>query len=264
METKVNGLAVYTWGKPAAPPLLMIHGFPYSSSMWRNQVEALGRSHHCVAYDIRGLGKSEVGDGQYTMESLADDLFAVMDALRLDQPVACGLSMGGYTVLRAAEREPERFRGLILCDTRSEADTDAARIRRAELIKAINAGDMESFAAGMAAATFTPDAANRIPDIYQAALQEIESQPPLGVKGCLLAMASRTDTTAFLARIRVPVLLIVGEKDGLTPVVEMQAMQQRIAGSRLEVVPNAGHMAPLENPGAVTQAIEDFLGSITS
>lgn len=259
METKVNGLAVFTWGEPSAPPLLMIHGFPYSSGMWRNQVEALQGSHHCVAYDIRGLGKSEVGDGQYTLESLVDDLFAVLDALGLDRPVVCGLSMGGYTALRAAEREPERFRGLILCDTRSEADTDASRLRRAELIKAINTGGMEGFAAGMVAATFAPDAATRIPDVYEAALQEARSQSPLGVKGCLLAMASRTDTTAFLARIQVPVLLVVGEKDTLTPAAEMQAMQQRIAGSRLVVVPDAGHMAPLENPAPITSAMQEFL-----
>jgi 3-oxoadipate enol-lactonase len=260
METNVSGLAVFTYGEPSALPVVMVHGFPYSSNMWRNQVGALRESYYCVAYDTRGLGRSAPGDGQFTLEALVDDLFAVMAALDLRKPVLCGLSMGGYTALRAAEREPQRFRGLILCDTRSGADADAGRIRRAELIKKINTEGMEGFAAGMVAATFAEDAAVRIPDVYQAALAEARSQNPLGVKGCLLAMASRTDTTAFLARIRVPVLLVVGEKDSLTPVEEMRAMQQKIAGARLVVVPDAGHMAPLESPAFVTRAMQDFLG----
>lgn len=259
MEKTINGLAVFTHGDPSALPLLLVHGFPYSSRMWRNQVEALKESYHCVAYDIRGLGKSAPGEGQPTLEAMVDDLFAVMDSLHLQKPVLCGLSMGGYTALRAAERETERFRGLILCDTRSEADSDAARARRAELIQKIDAEGMERFASDMVAATFAENAPTRIPDVYEAALKEASSQNPLGVKNCLLAMASRSDTTAFLARIRFPVLLVVGEKDALTPVAEMKAMQRKIAGSQLVVVPDAGHMAPLERPEVVTGAMREFL-----
>ncbi len=259
MEKRIHGMAVYEHGNPKNQPVVLIHGFPLSAGMWQHQVQALAEQYYCVTYDLRGLGKTPPGDGQFTIEMFADDLFRVMDALKLNQPVVAGFSMGGYITLRAFEREPGRFRGLMLCDTRSEPDNDAGRLKRADAVKTINANGLEAFAAGLLPALFAEGAAQRIPEIYQKHLTQAGQQDPVGVKGCLLAMAARTDTTPSLSGIRVPTLLLVGEQDGLTPPPVMQAMADAIAGSRLAVISGAGHMAPVENPDAVTREMLSFL-----
>ena len=259
MEKYVNGIAVHEHGNRQQLPIIFIHGFPYNSKMWEQQIKRLKGQYYCVAYDIRGLGQTSPGDGLFTIEMFVDDLFAVIDSLDLGRPVIAGFSMGGYIALRAVEREPDRFRGIILCDTKSEADDDAGKLKRANAIKVINTDGMEKFVSDFVPMTFSKNAQQRIPETYNAILEQAKMESPIGVKGCLLAMASRTDTTKSLDDIRVPTLLLVGEHDALTPPAVMQAMHERIGGSQMILVPGAGHMAPLENPEVVTQGIEDFL-----
>src|SRR5262245_28830559 len=124
-------------GPPNAYPLVFIHGFPFNHTTWNPQWEALPSSRRAVRYDLRGHGQSETGDGQYTLELFVDDLMGLLDFLEISRAVLCGLSMGGYTALRAAERHPERIRGLVLCDTKSEADSNETKLKRAENLKLI-------------------------------------------------------------------------------------------------------------------------------
>ncbi len=259
MGKYVSGMAVSEHGDKQKVPLIFIHGFPYNSTMWSQQIKRLKENYYCIAYDIRGLGETPPGDGQFTMEMLVDDLFAVMDGLDLDRPVLAGFSMGGYIALRAMEREPERFRALILCDTRSGADDDAGRLKRAGAISVINRDGMDQFASDFVPMAFSANAPERIPDVYNSFLERAQAESPIGVKGCLLAMAARTDTTSTLENIRIPTLLLVGEEDGITPPEMMQQMQGQIHGAELVTVPEAGHMTPVENPEVVSQSIEEFL-----
>jgi pimeloyl-ACP methyl ester carboxylesterase len=259
MQRLIDGISARDQGDRRHPSIIFTHGFPFSSKMWQHQVAALSQSYYCVTYDVRGLGQSAPGDGQYTLEGLVDDLLSVADELKLDRPIAVGLSMGGYIALRAAEKRPESFRGLVLCDTKSAADDDAGKLARAQAIKSINRDGMSSYASYIVSRCFSSDAPDKSPRLFQEALDEVRQQNPLGVKGCLLAMAGRTDTTAFLAQIAIPTLLIVGENDLLTPPALMRSMQNKINGSELSVIPEAGHMAPVENPAAVNRALESFI-----
>lgn len=259
MGKYVNGIAVHEYGEKDKTPVVFIHGFPYNAGMWSQQIRQLKEHHYCIAYDIRGLGETPPGDGQFTMEMFVDDLFSVCDGLDLHRPVVIGFSMGGYIALRAVEREPDRFRAIVLCDTKSAADDDAGRLKRASAIRLINEEGIEQFAADFVPMTFREDAKERIPDIYNTVLEQAQTETPAGVKGCLLAMAVRTDTTHALSDIQVPTLLVVGEHDALSPPAVMRQMQEQIEGAELIVVPEAGHMAPLENPDAVTQGIVEFL-----
>src|SRR5512140_2859095 len=111
-------------------PVVFIHGFPFNRKMWQPQVDRFKDDYTLLTYDIRGHGESDPGDGQYSIELFVDDLFALLDHLGFTQVVLVGLSMGGYIALRAAERDPRRFKGLALCDTKSEADANEAKIRR--------------------------------------------------------------------------------------------------------------------------------------
>ena len=259
MGKYINDIAVSEYGDRQQVPIIFIHGFPYNSTMWEQQIKRLKEEYYCVAYDIRGLGETPPGYGQFTIEMFVDDLFAVIDGLGLDRPVITGFSMGGYITLRAVEREPDRFRGIILCDTKAEADDDAGKLKRANAIKSINTNGMETFASNFVPMTFSEDAPQRIPETYNTILEQAKAESPIGVKGSLLAMAARTDTTQSLGDIRVPTLLLVGEQDTLTPPSVMQQMHNRISGSEIILVPEAGHMAPLENPEVFTHSIEDFL-----
>jgi 3-oxoadipate enol-lactonase len=259
MEKYVKGIAVHEYGDRNKVPIIFIHGFPFNSTMWAQQIKILKEQYYCVAYDVRGMGETPPGDGQFTIEMFVDDLFAVSDGLDLEWPIVAGFSMGGYIALRAVEREPERFRALILADTKAEADDDAGRLKRANAISSINKDGVEQFVSDFVPLAFSETARQNIPETYNLFLERAQTESPIGVKGCLLAMAARTDTTGSLADIRIPTLLLVGEHDTLTPPEVMRQMQDRISGSAIVHVPKAGHMAPLENPEFVTQGIEEFL-----
>ena len=145
MNSFINNLAIYTKGEEKNLPVIFVHGFPFDHTMWDAQTAALYKNYYCITYDIRGLGKSAAGDGQYTIETFVDDLNSIIDHFKLKKPVLCGLSMGGYISLRAIERMQEKFRALILCDTKSVSDSDETKLKRAKAIQRINEGQFEGF-----------------------------------------------------------------------------------------------------------------------
>ncbi len=254
-----NNLLIVESGSKKNSPVIFVHGFPYDHLMWSKQVEFLQNSHYCISYDIRGLGKSPGGDGQFTMETLVDDLLWIVDKFKLDKPVLCGLSMGGYISLRAVERAQEKLGGLILCDTKSFPDDDTAKLKRANGIKQINKEGLAKFCEATIPNTFADSTLKERKWLYEEILHRAITYDPTGVKGCMLAMLSRTDTTSFLEKITIPTLIICGEHDKLTPPLVMKDIHNKIKNSELVIIPEAGHMAPVENPEAVNKAISDFL-----
>ena len=263
MEYTVNGLKVFTRGNKTNCPIIFIHGFPYDHRMWDKQIEVLKENFYCITYDIRGLGESYIGDGQYTMEAFVWDLFAIIDTLHIEHPVLCGLSMGGYIALRAVEKEEKRFSGLILCDTRSEDDNNEGKLKRSNAIDKINVEGLEEFVDDFVPGCFHPKADKYSPEILEEQLNIARSHNSIGVKGALIAMLSRGDTTKYLGEIKIPVLLLVGKKDTLTPPELMKKMKKKIRKSTLYQVPKAGHMSVLENPDFVNERIHRFLDKFT-
>ena len=259
MEYSINGLKVYTRGNKNNKPIIFIHGFPYDHSMWENQVDKFKDDYYCVTYDIRGLGNSYIGDGQYTMEAFVWDLYSIIDGLHIEKPILCGLSMGGYIALRAVEKEAERFDGLILCDTRSEADNNDGKIIRSSAIDKINVEGVKSFVNDFVPKCFNAKTPERMTEMYERVLNLTQNQNSVGVKGSLLAMLSRRDTTKSLEDIKIPTLVLVGKKDSLTPPEVMRELSKKVKGSTFCIVPKAGHMTPLENPDFVNEKINTFL-----
>jgi len=257
MNAIKDKLTTFSKGDPANKPIIFIHGFPFDHNMWNNQAEALSSNYFCVSYDIRGLGESSVGDGQYTMEMLADDLLDIIEKEKLYKPVLCGLSMGGYIAQRAVEKSESLFSALILCDTKSAADNNDAKIKRAEGIKKINELGLKKFVEGFIPNCFNEESISK--PFYKETLKRSLNFSPTGVKGCLLAMAGRTDTSEFLSEIKIPVLVICGERDKLTPLHIMEEMADLIADCEFHIIPGAGHITPLENSGMVNKIIKDFL-----
>ena len=262
MNTIKNNLAVFQTGNENNQSVIFVHGFPFDHKMWGLQVDYFKKDYHCITYDISGLGESPAGDGQYTMEGFVDDLFNVVESLKLNKPVLCGLSMGGYIALRAIERNEEKIKALILCDTKSEADNNVGKINRAKGIREINDVGAGKFAENFVQKCFADKFIEKNKSEYDEVLNRAKKSLPLGLKGCLLAMAGRTDTTEYLSMIKTPVLVLCGEEDELTTPSVMKAMAGKITNSEFHIVPGAGHVSAIENPQFFNHTVQKFLRKI--
>jgi len=264
----VNEITVYytdTGKQEESQTIVLVHGFPFSSEMWKGQLTHLQQMNlRIITYDIRGLGQTEVGDGQYSIELFVDDLIALLDYLKVQNAILCGFSMGGYIALRAIERNPDRFNALILCDTTSQADSNEAKIRRFNSIKIVKDKGVSQFAEGFLKAVFTPETFVKRPNIVDELRKIVISNSPIGICGSLLAMAARTDTTDGLSKIQVPSLIMVGQEDAVTPPSAAQTMNDRIPNSKLQIIPNAAHMSNVENPLVFNEHLAKFVANTIS
>lgn len=257
---KINGISVYTYGSENNQAIIFVHGFPFDNSMWKEQVKVLKEEYFVITYDVRGFNNSEVGDGQYTMEMFADDLEMLIEEMHLDNPVICGLSMGGYIALRHAEKYGN-IKALILADTKSQADPDAAKINRANGIKRINMEGTGPYVTDFIPTTLS--AKNKQNHhIVDKLVIEAKSLSSKTLKGALLAMAGRTDTTAYLGKIDYPVLFVCGEEDNFTPPELMKDLSKKVKNSLFEMIEGAGHLPPVETPEKFNSLLLNFLGGL--
>jgi len=227
--------------------------------MWLPQIERLRDRFRVIAYDVRGHGRSEVGDGQYTIELFVDDLMGLLDHLKIENVVLCGLSMGGYIALRAVDRNPERFRALILCDTSSEADTNEAKLRRAAAIKTVKLEGLKAYAETFVKAVLAPESLTKRTEIVSVIRGIIESSSALAICGTLLALAGRTETTSSLPKFDIPTLILVGELDKLTPPPLSAKMRDSLRNAEFHIIPGAAHLSNLENPEEFNSHLLSFL-----
>jgi 3-oxoadipate enol-lactonase len=243
-------------------PLVFLHAFPLNATMWKPQLEALADRYRLVAVDLRGFGKSEPFDGIATMETYAADVLAVLDARGFERVVLVGLSMGGYVALTFARHYGDRLAGLVLADTRAGADTVDARKGRFEMIELARKSGASAVAEKMLSKLLSERARSANPDLVESVRSMIEATPTSTITAALEAMANRADSSQFLGTIAVPVLVVVGSDDEVTPRAEAEQMAASIAGARFEVIDGAGHLSNLERPEAFSSALETFLGSL--
>jgi pimeloyl-ACP methyl ester carboxylesterase len=239
-------------------PVVLLHGFPLSSEIWRAQLARLADRWRVITPDLRGHGKSPAPDGAYRIEGMARDLLALLDSLQISKAVIMGHSMGGYVTLATAKIAPERFLGLGLVASQAVADTDEARQGRFKMIEKVSAEGNTPVAAAMIPRLFAP---NADPEIVEATRQIILNTPPVGIIGTLQAMAARDNTEAVLAKMNVPVLLMAGQHDQIIPLARSQALAAAVPGAKLAVIEKVGHMPMLEDPTRTTAAIAEFLST---
>jgi 3-oxoadipate enol-lactonase len=244
-------------------PLVFVHGFPLSHAMWNAQIPVFAGEHRVIAPDLRGFGSSVDTEGTVTMEDFADDLAAILDFLEVRQPVVlCGLSMGGYIALQFVRKYRSRLRGLVLCDTRASADVPEVVEYRLKIARLVVESGTQAVADAMLPRAFGPKTFSDRPEVIEAVRSMMLASDPSGVAAASRGMAVRADVTALLASIDLPTLVIVGADDALTPVDEMRRMAEAIPNSRFKIVPEAGHLAPLENPTVFNATLAEFLTSI--
>lgn len=243
-----------------AAPLLLVHGFPLDSESWAPQLEVFGRQRRVIAPDLAGFGASGA-PGHASLDAHADDLARLLDELGIPRVVLAGLSMGGYIAFAMWRRHRDRISALVLADTRAGADAPEAQERRAALAERVLAEGTEPLLGNVQPGLLSAAAPGRIAAGVRAI---IERQPPEGAASALLAMAARPDSTADLANIDVPVLVAVGAADAITPPSESEAMVASLKRASLAMIPRAGHLSNLEEPGAFNGALRAFLDEVDS
>jgi len=182
--------------------------------------------------------------------------------VKISKAVVVGLSMGGYIALRAIERHPERFRALVLCDTRSEPDGNDGKIKRAAQAKSVKSEGMKKFAEAFLKGVFYERTFEANPEAIRTIRGMIEKSSPVAVAGTLLALAARTDTTPSLYNIKVPTLILVGQHDNLTPPSASHAMKEKIPDAEVRVIPHAAHLSNLENVEEFNRHLLSFLNKV--
>jgi 3-oxoadipate enol-lactonase len=244
--------------------VVLLHGYPLSRAMWVEQMPDLGAIYRVIAPDLRGHGASPAPEGVYTMDEMADDVIDTLNSLHISEPIVLGgLSMGGYVALSLVIRYPQRVRALMLMDTQAGADSvEAAATREATAKSVIEAGGAAPIVDPMIGRLFSTSFRQTRPERISPIREVMEQTPARGIAGALRGMAIRPDRRADLPKINVPTLVLVGEEDAITPPAVAQTLAESISGARLEVIPNAGHMAPYENPSAANSAILGFLQSL--
>jgi pimeloyl-ACP methyl ester carboxylesterase len=228
--------------------------------MWKHQLDELSAKYRVIAIDIPGFGNSPLKHASITLSEVAGDIMAAIDEmLPQQQCVVMGLSMGGYVAWELLSRYPDRFVAAVMCDTRAAADsTEAASVRR-QMADRVLQGGTEGVIAPMLYRLLAPKTLEHASDVVKSMKEMLYATAPLTIAAFQLAMADRYDFHPELTRFTLPILLVVGRDDVLTTPAEMQRIAESLPDSEIVVIPEAGHMAPLEQPKIVNQAIDEFL-----
>ena len=241
-------------------PVLFVHGFPFDRTMWRHQLAALTRWKR-IAPDLRGAGASTPAAAQdgYSIARYADDLVAILDALGVREAVVCGLSLGGYVVFELVRRHADRVKAVLLVDTKPDADAPDAKRERDKLAALVEREGPDPLVSRLLPTLLGQ---HTQPEVAEQVREMARRWSVPGLVGALRALRDRPDSTATLRRIRVPALVLVGSEDQIAPPAGAQEMAARIPNAQFQVVPAAGHLAPLEQPLVTTRLIADFLSSL--
>jgi pimeloyl-ACP methyl ester carboxylesterase len=256
----INGITLAYTDQGQGLPVLLVHAFPTSSAIWQQQIDALSDRYRIIAPDLRGFGASDAPPGPYPMELYADDLAALLDELAIDQAVFVGVSMGGYIAFAMLRRHAARLRGLVLACTRPQADSDEGRAGREQSAQQTEQQGPTAITAQMLL--------NLLSDRAPAELRQrlhgiITANSRQGLAGALRGMALRPDSTDLLAQISVPTLVLAGAEDKLTPAASVGTdLHEQIPNSQFAILPDAGHLANLEQPAAFTAELERFLATL--
>lgn len=246
----------------AGRPLVLVHGFPLDLRMWQHQIDHFSGRFRVIAPDLRGFGKSESSQ-PFTIASLASDLRALLRGIDALPCVLAGLSMGGYVALAYAKMCPTDLTGLILADTRAAGDTADGKAARNKMIETVRSGGAKSVAEQMLPKMLSDHTRAHQPRLEGTMRDMMEHCSPTTIEHALTAMRDREDYTDELPSIAIPTLILVGEHDALTPPDLSRAMHERIPRSQLAIIPNAGHMSPLENPAHFNRQLDQFLDRVT-
>ncbi|MFY0566699.1 alpha/beta fold hydrolase [Archangium lansingense] len=255
----VDGIPLNYRDEGRGLPVLLFHAFPLSGEAFEKQLKALSGRYRFIIPDIRGFGRSGLGEGPTEMARIAQDALALLDALKVDSAVVGGVSMGGYASMALLREDAGRVRALVLVDTQATADDEAGRARReASAQEALREGPEASVR------TLVPKLVAAGPDseVGREVAALMRTATPAGIAAAQRGMALRPDSKDILARYAGPALVVVGEKDPVTPLEKAKQMADLITGARLEVIPDAAHLPNQEQPEKFNAVLDSFLSGL--
>ncbi|MFY9673932.1 MAG: alpha/beta fold hydrolase [Terriglobales bacterium] len=241
------------------PPVVLLHPFPAHHEFWLPVIPALLSRYRLILPDLRGHGESEIGQGPALMGKHAADIARIMDACDVGKAAFIVCSIGGYILFEFLRRYRGRVSALALCDTRPQPDTTEARANRLKNADLILGQGTEQFLQNMIPKLLGTTTVSSRPDLVEGALRMMRKMSPEDISLVLRGMAERPDSTPDLKHINLPTLIVIGEEDTLSTAADGELMRQNIPGSRLKMIPKAGHYAPWERPEAVGPLLRQFL-----
>ena len=259
-QIRANGAELFydLTGPRDAPVVVFSNSLGTTLEMWDAQVRALASRYCCLRYDTRGHGRSQTVDEVPTIDTLADDLAGLLDALGIEGAHVVGLSLGGMTAQAFAAKHPRKVESLVLMATSAHLPPESAWEERARLVQAEGMGAVVDT---VMARWFTPDTVAISPDLVRPVRDWFLRVDPRGYAACCLAIG-KMDLRDRIGAIRVPTLIVAGEDDPATPLEMMEDIQSRIPGARLFVVPEAAHLVAVEQPEMVNEQLRAFLAEV--
>lgn len=240
-------------------PLVLLHAFPVTYQMWQHQIDTLSDTHEIYALDLPGFGSSPTLRENASIGAYARAVLSLLDEQSVEQAVFGGCSMGGYINFEIWRQARKRVAGMILCDTRADADTEATKEARQKSIENVRATGLDDLAEGMIGKVFGESTLSSKPNLVSSVKETILESSPVGVIHALQAMAGRPDSTQDLVMMKVPALILVGSEDKVTPMSAAKRMADELPNAELVEIENAGHLSPIEQPEAVNKAMKKFM-----
>ncbi len=227
--------------------------------MWEPQLALADGGWRVIAPDLRGFGDGNADPPAASMDDYVADIVDLLDALHIHDAVIGGVSMGGYVAFALLRLAPHYVKGLILADTRSQADTPEGVDGRRRMLATLHDQGVGAVADEMLPRLVGRTTLEERPAVAAFVRELMGAQNPAAIAGALTSMMKRADSTALLATVRCPTLVVVGEEDALTPPASAESLQRGIAGAQLVVLPRAGHLPSLETPDAFNESLARFL-----
>lgn len=257
----IHGTTIAFTERGSGFPLVLLHGFPLDSRIWEAQQASLSDRWRVITPDLPGFGQSQGGQ-PFTMASIASDVHAMLASLGALPCVLGGLSMGGYVALEFVKKYPADLRALLLVDTRAEGDSPEGKQGRQKMIDLVRDKGSKAVAEQMRPKLLAESTLKGNAPVVQRLNQIMEACPAPTIEHALVAMRDRHDHTADLPSVPVPTLILVGQHDAITPPSSAETMNKAIPRSKMVVIPDAGHMTPMEQPERVNRAMREFLEAL--
>lgn len=258
-----NGIEIEYLDEGEGPPIVFGHGLLSSKEMFDEQIAALRDRYRCISLDWRGHGTSTYPPQEWTLWDMVDDTLALCAELGIERATFLGLSQGGFTFMRLAMDHPELVEALVLLDTSADVENPDMLDEYIGLAEAYREDPTPGVADAAAMALYSQDWMDQNPEAYAKEREVMLSHPPEGLYlAATGAVFKRESVVDRLGEINAPTLVMVGEHDVATPPEKAQQLADGIAGAQLVTIPAAGHHSPIENPPAVTEALESFLARV--
>jgi pimeloyl-ACP methyl ester carboxylesterase len=252
-------------GDRSARIVVWLHAFPLGAAMWEPQFKAVPPGWRYIAPDLRGFGGSTVptdGDDRPGMDDFAGDVLDVLAALEISHAVIAGCSMGGYVAFAVLRRFPQLARAVVLVDTRAGADSLEGRGNRRSMLALLEREGPAGISRDMLPKLLGVTTHSERAHVEAMVRRLIIQQPAAAIRGAVQRMMERPDSTPVVQAISVPLLIVVGSEDTLTPVEESRRMQAAQPNAELVVMPRTGHLPNLEDPDAFNATISGFLSRL--